>query len=127
MVSPIGSALAGRCAAKLRGPDDQGHVVETVDDNAFLGLSHQRLSIIDLSDDARQPMESRCKRYVLVYNGELYNFRELAKELEGLGCVSVMPLASPIGSGLGIQNPHNIEMILSKAEVPIIKEVNAKE
>jgi len=43
----------------------------------------------------------------------------LAKELEGLGCVSVM-LASPIGSGLGIQNPHNIEMILSKAEVPII-------
>ena len=44
----------------------------------------------------------------------------LAKELEELGCVSVMPLASPIGSGLGIQNPHNIEMILSKAEVPII-------
>ncbi len=44
----------------------------------------------------------------------------LANELEGLGCVSVMPLASPIGSGLGIQNPHNIEMILSKAEVPII-------
>jgi len=44
----------------------------------------------------------------------------LAKELERLGCVSVMPLASPIGSGLGIQNPHNIEMILSKAEVPII-------
>ena len=43
-----------------------------------------------------------------------------AKELERLGCVSVMPLASPIGSGLGIQNPHNIEMILSKAEVPII-------
>ena len=44
----------------------------------------------------------------------------LAKELEGLGCVSVMPLASPIGSGLGIQNPHNIEMILSNADVPII-------
>ena len=44
----------------------------------------------------------------------------LAKELEELGCVSVMPLASPIGSGLGIQNSHNIEMILSKAEVPII-------
>ena len=44
----------------------------------------------------------------------------LAKELEEQGCVSVMPLASPIGSGLGIQNPHNIEMILAKAEVPII-------
>ena len=43
-----------------------------------------------------------------------------AKELESIGCVSVMPLASPIGSGLGIQNPHNLEIILSKAEVPII-------
>ena len=43
-----------------------------------------------------------------------------AKELERLGCVSVMPLASPIGSGLGIQNPHNIEMIISNADVPII-------
>ena len=44
----------------------------------------------------------------------------LAKELESIGCVSVMPLASPIGSGLGIQNPHNLEKILSTAEVPII-------
>ena len=43
-----------------------------------------------------------------------------AKELERLGCVSVMPLASPIGSGLGIQNPHNIEMIISNTDVPII-------
>ena len=43
-----------------------------------------------------------------------------AKELESIGCVSVMPLASPIGSGLGIQNPHNLEIILSKAEIPII-------
>ena len=43
-----------------------------------------------------------------------------AKELERLGCVSVMPLASPIGSGLGIQNPHNIEIIISNADVPII-------
>jgi len=44
----------------------------------------------------------------------------LAKELESIGCVSVMPLASPIGSGLGIQNPQNLEIILSKAKVPII-------
>ncbi|SVC96599.1 uncharacterized protein METZ01_LOCUS349453 [marine metagenome] len=43
-----------------------------------------------------------------------------AKELESIGCVSVMPLASPIGSGLGIQNPRNLEIILSTAEVPII-------
>ena len=43
-----------------------------------------------------------------------------AKELEKIGCVSVMPLASPIGSGLGIQNPHNLKLILSQANVPII-------
>ena len=43
-----------------------------------------------------------------------------AKELESIGCVSVMPLASPIGSGLGIQNPRNLEIILSTVEVPII-------
>ena len=44
----------------------------------------------------------------------------LAKELENIGCVSVMPLASPIGSGLGIINPHNIKIILEEASVPII-------
>lgn len=44
----------------------------------------------------------------------------LAKELEDIGCVSVMPLAAPIGSGLGICNPHNIELILRDAKVPII-------
>ena len=43
-----------------------------------------------------------------------------AKELEKIGCVSVMPLASPIGSGLGIQNPLNLEKIISDADVPII-------
>lgn len=43
-----------------------------------------------------------------------------AKELEKMGCISVMPLASPIGSGLGIQNPHNLKLILSQAKVPII-------
>ena len=44
----------------------------------------------------------------------------LAKELEDIGCVSVMPLAAPIGSGLGICNRYNIELILSNAKVPII-------
>jgi thiazole synthase len=37
-----------------------------------------------------------------------------------MGCVAVMPLAAPIGSGLGIRNPHNIQIILEQAEVPII-------
>lgn len=44
----------------------------------------------------------------------------VAKELEDIGCVSVMPLAAPIGSGLGIRNPYNIRMILENAQVPII-------
>jgi len=43
-----------------------------------------------------------------------------AKKLEDLGCAAVMPLAAPIGSGLGIRNPHNIQLILEAAKVPII-------
>lgn len=43
-----------------------------------------------------------------------------ALKLEHLGCVAVMPLASPIGTGLGIRNPHNLELIKSRASVPII-------
>ncbi|OUS24406.1 thiazole synthase [Gammaproteobacteria bacterium 45_16_T64] len=44
----------------------------------------------------------------------------IAKQLADMGCVAVMPLAAPIGSGLGIRNPHNIRMILEDATVPII-------
>ncbi|MBL1292493.1 MAG: thiazole synthase [Thiotrichales bacterium] len=44
----------------------------------------------------------------------------IAKRLEELGCVAVMPLAAPIGSGLGIRNPYNIRMILENATVPIL-------
>lgn len=44
----------------------------------------------------------------------------LARRLEEAGCVAVMPLGSPIGTGLGIGNPHNIEMIVAEAKVPVI-------
>ncbi|AYF77216.1 thiazole synthase [Nocardia yunnanensis] len=44
----------------------------------------------------------------------------LAKRLEDVGCAAVMPLGSPIGTGLGIGNPHNIEMIVEAAGVPVI-------
>lgn len=44
----------------------------------------------------------------------------LALRLEDVGCAAVMPLGSPIGTGLGIRNPHNIEMIVSRAGVPIV-------
>jgi len=44
----------------------------------------------------------------------------IAKRLEEMGCVAVMPLAAPIGSGLGIRNPHNIRLIIENANVPIL-------
>jgi len=44
----------------------------------------------------------------------------VAKQLEDIGCVAVMPLAAPIGSGLGIQNPYNILTIIENAQVPIL-------
>ncbi|MDI6786232.1 MAG: asparagine synthase (glutamine-hydrolyzing) [bacterium] len=64
-----------------RGPDD-GDVIN-LDDIAALG--HRRLSIIDLSNKAHQPMQDRTKRYTITYNGEVYNFKELRKELETAG------------------------------------------
>ena len=59
-----------------RGPDAEGYFCE-----AGVGLGHRRLSILDLSEGARQPMHSHDERYVIVYNGEVYNFREIAKSL----------------------------------------------
>ena len=44
----------------------------------------------------------------------------LAQRLEQVGCAAVMPLGAPIGTGLGIQNPHNIELIVAKASVPVV-------
>lgn len=64
-------------AISHRGPDAEGFFV----DGEF-GLAHRRLSIIDLSSAANQPMQSICKRYWMVFNGEVYNFREIAKDLE---------------------------------------------
>lgn len=64
-----------------RGPDGEGHWVE---DN--VGLGHRRLAIIDLSPAGHQPMISMDRRYVFSYNGEIYNYRELRRELETLGC-----------------------------------------
>lgn len=63
-------------AMKHRGPDDRGVWIK---ENAYLG--HNRLSIIDLSPAGHQPMASHSGRYVIVYNGEVYNFQELRKEL----------------------------------------------
>jgi len=65
-----------------RGPDDSDL---WVDPDAGLALGHRRLSIIDLSAAGRQPMASACGRYLITYNGEIYNFPELRAQLEEHG------------------------------------------
>ena len=61
-----------------RGPDGSGY---TLYDNETLGLGHRRLSILDLSENGKQPLEYLNNRYSITYNGEIYNFIELKKIL----------------------------------------------
>jgi len=60
-----------------RGPDAEGYFLDD-----HVGLGHKRLSIIDLSEAANQPMHSHNNRFVIVYNGEVYNFAEIAAKLK---------------------------------------------
>jgi asparagine synthase (glutamine-hydrolysing) len=87
--SAVSPDLLQKAARSLghRGPDDSGTVV--VDCSPAgpceLGLAHTRLSIIDLSPLGHQPMQDPATGNWIVFNGEIYNFRELRKELEGAG------------------------------------------
>ena len=76
----IVDAMAG--TLDHRGPDDAGRWVDAA---AGLAFGHRRLSIIDLSATGHQPMTSACGRYVIAYNGEIYNFREVRQILEQRG------------------------------------------
>lgn len=76
----IGKAMIG--TLRHRGPDSHGIWYSPADK---LVLAQSRLSIIDLSSGGHQPMVSEDGRYVLVFNGEIYNYRELRTELESMG------------------------------------------
>lgn len=67
-----------------RGPDGQGTFIDRISDKVAIALGHNRLSIIDLTEHAAQPMRSRDGRFVLVYNGEVYNYKEIAQDLDHL-------------------------------------------
>lgn len=79
MVS-VARAMASR--VRHRGPDDSG---EWADAQAGIALGFRRLSIVDLSPLGHQPMASETGRYVIAFNGEIYNFPELRRELAQLG------------------------------------------
>ncbi|SEE94688.1 asparagine synthase (glutamine-hydrolysing) [Pseudomonas migulae] len=80
--NPVSPVILQRMTDAIahRGPDGEGHWIE-----GNVGLGHRRLAIIDLSPAGHQPMASVSQRYVMVYNGEVYNYRELRTELESLG------------------------------------------
>ncbi|TKW79549.1 MAG: asparagine synthase (glutamine-hydrolyzing) [Bradyrhizobium icense] len=83
-VGPAGqdAAVVRRMADQLRhrGPDDEG---VWADETAGIALSQRRLSIVDLSPAGHQPMFSACQRYVIVFNGEIYNYEEIRRKLDG--------------------------------------------
>lgn len=80
--NPVSPVIVKRMTDAIahRGPDGEGHWIE-----GNVGLGHRRLAIIDLSPAGHQPIASVSQRYVMVYNGEVYNYRELCVELEALG------------------------------------------
>jgi asparagine synthase (glutamine-hydrolysing) len=81
--APDAAAITAMIATMpYRGPDGTGHVC--LQDHG-VALGHLRLSILDLSDAGRQPMQSVSGRFWLTYNGEIYNYLEIRKELQSLG------------------------------------------
>ena len=71
-----------RHALRRRGPDDEG---SWIDPHSGVGLAHTRLAVIDLSANGHQPMASSSGRYQITFNGEIYNYREIATTLSASG------------------------------------------
>ena len=82
--SGVDASIVERMAMRIqhRGPDDAGI---WLDEGPGIALAHRRLSIIDLSSAGHQPMVSPCGRFILVYNGEIYNHQDLRADLENEG------------------------------------------
>ena len=78
---PVSAALLSKMADRLRhrGPDDDG---VWIDDSGRVGFGHQRLAIIDLSPAGHQPMQSADGRFVLSYNGEIYNHADIRRGID---------------------------------------------
>src|SRR6266404_4666240 len=90
-IAAFGNAQQVLCGSALRralermrrrGPDDEG-----TRQGEGVVLGHRRLAIVDLDRRSAQPMQSICGRYVIVFNGEIYNFRTLRRDLESRGVV----------------------------------------
>lgn len=81
--SLLGAVSRMTAGVRHRGPDDVGHWVDT---SSGLALGHRRLSILDLSPEGHQPMMSSRGRYIIVFNGEIYNYQDLRAELALHGC-----------------------------------------
>jgi len=82
-----------RCMAdalRHRGPDDAGVWVDAA---VGVALGHRRLSILDLTPAGHQPMVSACGRYVIAYNGEIYNHLDLRTELQAQGAAPAVARA----------------------------------
>ena len=66
-----------------RGPDDDGEeIIDSFSDGWYVGLAHRRLSILDLSKAGHQPMFTKDNAISIVFNGEIYNFQEIRKEIK---------------------------------------------
>ncbi len=108
--SPLSDAAVRRMLTRMqsRGPDGEGEWREP-----GVVLGHRRLAVIDLELRAAQPMHSRCGRYVICFNGEIYNFRSLRREIEAAG--STLTTESDTEVLLELFAAHG-ESMLSKLE-----------